>query len=442
MNRRRTGCRPGNRRLILQGITFGLAAVCAEGAGVAAFPAFDLSSAREYLSSVAAQAPLQAGTNAATCLIVARVELELGRADIAEGWARKSVALDPRSADAKWFLARQWIREDRTEEALGCLREVVQLDASRSAAYRLLGMALERAGDARGAEEALLEGLRLNPTDAEAGVVLGRLLLQQGRYAEAVSRLEKTCHSDPDSASGFYVLYQAQTSLGDFAGAERSMQRFHALKQREQAGMSGVEARHSDDNKLRECAADFHNGMAVVLQQSGRTSEAESHLRQAARVAPEQPLAYQRLAALCSRTGRLREAEEFFTTLERLQPGQSSYRVNRGILLLQLKDYAGAVHQFELVLQKEPNQPDALNHLSRYFLSSRQRLPEALALSRRLAEAQPDAAHFDLLGWALYANGKTNEAIEACDQAIRRDPTNSAYQERRRRLEQTLHHTP
>jgi tetratricopeptide (TPR) repeat protein len=422
-------------------MTFCVVVTCARGAGAAAFPAFDLDSAREYLSSMAAEAPVQAGTNAATCLIVARVEQELGRVDVAESWARKGLALDPRSAEAKWFLARLWIREDRTEEAIACLREVVQLDASRSAAYRLLGMALERAGDTRGAEEALVNGLRLNPADAEAGVILGRLLLQQGRTREAVTQLEKACQSDPGSANGFYVLYQAQTSAGDAGGAQKSMQRFQALKKREQDGMSGVEARHSDDTKLRACAAEFHNGMALVFQQAGRMGEAEGQLRQAVRVAPEEQLAYQRLAALCARTGRLREAEEFFATLERLQPAQASYAVNRGILLLQLKDYAGAVQQFELVLQKEPNQPEALNHLARYFLSTRQRLPEALTLSRRLVEARPEAAHYDLLGWALYTNGRTNEAIEACRQAIQRDPGNAAYQERRRKLEQTLHNT-
>ena len=154
--------------------------------------------------------------------------------------------------------------------------------------------------------------------------------------------------------------------------------------------------------------------------------------------APEHPLAYQRLAALCARTGRLKDAQGFLSTLVRLQPQEPRYGVNLATVLLELKDYPAAICEFERVLQIDPSQPEALNNLARFYLTTRKQLPEALILSRRLVTSEPTAAHYDLLGWALYLNGKTNEAFEACNQAVRRDPDNAAYLERRRRLEQAL----
>ena len=419
-------------------LTLCLGLLCGYGTAADSFPDFNPTAAREYFLAVSQLALHQAGTNADTCLILAHVDSDLGRTDEAESWARQAIALDSQRAEAEVFLARLLIRQDRMEEAAACLRKAVLIDSSIGGGNRLLGMALDRLGDSKGAEEALSRELQRNPADAEAGFLLGRVLLDQGRTREAIARLEKACQSDPDSANGYYVLFQAQTSAGETAAAQKSLQHFQELKQREKSGMDAVEAKQSDEQKLRKCAAEFHNGMAVVLQREGQTTQAEVHLRQAILVAPDQPLAYQRLAALCMQAGRLREAEGFYATLERLQPNESGYQVNRGTLLLQLKDYPSARREFETVLRTHPDQPEALNNLARLYLSARQQLPDALLFSRRLVASQPTAAHYDLLGWALYLNGQTNEALTACDQAIRRDPGNSAYQERRRRLQQAL----
>jgi len=387
---------------------------------------------------MAGRALPEGGTNTDTCLILARLESDLGHTEESERWACKATGLDSKRADAEVFLARLLIRQDRMEEAVVCLRQAIRLDNSLTSADRLLGMALEREGNAKEAEDALKEALRHNAGDAEAGFVLGRLLLDQGRTQEAIACLEKACRSDPGSASGFYVLYQAQDKAGDTAAAQESLHTFQKLKDKERIRTAAFEAGQSDERKLRESAAEFHNGMAAVLQRTGQPALAEAHLHQGALVAPEEPLAFQRLAALCVKTGRLREAEGYFATLAKLQPEEPSYGVNRGTLLLQLNDYPGAVSEFKRVLQIQPNQTDALNNLARFYLSHRQQVPDALEMSQRLVDHQPTAANYDLLGWALYLNGRTNQALEACKQALRRDPDNAAYLERRRRLEQAV----
>ena len=431
----KTGWAVVDRRVALLAVNVWVGTICSATTPSNAFPEFQLAKAAQYLLTVSQQALQQAGTNADTCLLVARVHSDLGRTDEAENWALKATQIDSTRADVELFLARLLIRQDRMEEAVDHLRKALRIDSKLSAASRLLGMALERLGDSKGAEQTFTQLLERDPSDAEAGFLFGRLLLDQDRTTEAIACLEKVCRADPGSASGFYLLYQAQTRAGQQKPAQKSLQTFQELKKKEGVRTVASEASQSEETKLRDSAAELHNQMAVLLQRSGRATEAEVQLRQAVLVAPEQPLAYQRLAAICVQTGRLHEASEILAVLVRLEPENSNYRVNRGTVLLQLKDYQTAVAEFQKALETNPNQPEALNNLARYFLGTRQQVSEALVFARRLVALQPTAAHYDLLGWALYLNGQTYDALEACNQAVRRDPDNLAYLERRRRLQ-------
>jgi tetratricopeptide (TPR) repeat protein len=111
-------------------------------------------------------------------------------------------------------------------------------------------------------------------------------------------------------------------------------------------------------------------------------------------------------------------------------------------VLLQLKDLPAAVKEFKRVLEINPKEPAALNNLARVYLGARRELPEALAMCQKLVASDPKSANYDLLGWALYVNGRTNEAIQAVATAVAQEPANARYQERYRRLRQPVGATP
>lgn len=412
------------------------ALACRLGAATNTLPEFRVETARDYLLVAARQGLAEAGTNAESCFIQARLRNNLGQADEAERSARQALGLAPTRADIEVFLAGVLIHQDRMEEAAAGLRRAVATEPKVEGGQRLLGMTLDRLGDPKGAEAAFGAAIQQRPGDAIARLFLGRLLLDQGRAREAIVQLEEACRLDPESRNHRYVLYQAQTRAGDAAGARQSLEKLELLKAKEKSPMEAADNGQTDGPKMRGYAAQFHNEMAILLQQQGQTALAEAHLREAVAIAPEQPLACQRLAALCLHTGRLAEAKELFATLARLQPDEPGCGVNLAAVLLQLKDYAGAVNELERVLKLDPNQPEALNNLARFYLGARRQLPEALALCQRLVSNQPTAANYDLLGWAFYANGRTHEALEASSQAVERDPDNPVFRQRHHRLEQ------
>jgi tetratricopeptide (TPR) repeat protein len=406
------------------------------GAETNTLPEFRVETARDYFLAAARQGLAEAGTNADTFFIQARLQNNLGQPDEAEKLARQALSLAPTRADIEIFLGGLLIHQDRMEEAAAGLRRAVATDAKVENGQRLLAMILERLGDPKGAEAAFTEAIRQKPRDDMARLFFGRLLLDQGRAREAIAHLEAACQLDPESRNNRYVLYQAQTRAGDAAGARQSLDKLRQLKAKEKSPMEAADNGQTDGPKMRAYAAEFHNEMANLLQQQGRTALAEAHLRQAIALAPEQLLARQRLAALCLRTGRLAEAKELFAALARSQPDELAWSVNLATVLLQLRDYPGAVNELERVLQLDPNQAEALNNLARAYLGARRQLPEALTLCQRLVASQPTAANYDLLGWAFYANGRTNEALEASSQAVQLDPGNRVFGERHRRLEQ------
>jgi tetratricopeptide (TPR) repeat protein len=424
----------GSLSVLWMGLMPGLGARL--GAQTNAFPTFEVQSARQYLETVAQGLEAQAGTNVEAWFIRARLQSQLGHKDQAERLARQGLERAPERADVHVFLADLLIRQDRLEEAARCLRQAVQLNPQIQGGYRRLGMVLDRLGDHRGACEAFGTAIRLLPADATARLLLGRWLLDNGQVKEAVVELEKACQLDPQMASAFYALAQAQTQLGGQEAARKTWQAFQELKQKEKAALDAENAAHDNDREMRALAAAFHSEAAALFGRQGQESLAEAHLRQAIGIAPQEPQPYELLASFYLGKSRWLEARGLFEELARLRPKQLTYRVTLGTLHLRLGDYLAAEKQFKGVLEADPKQPEALHNLARHYLATGREAPEALVLCRRLVTLQPKAASYDLLGWAFYANGRTNEALAAAAQAVEMDPTNPAYRERYRRLGQ------
>ena len=412
------------------------------GAETNAFPPFEVQKARDYLDTVSQALAAQAGTNVEAWFIRAQLQSQLGRKDQAERLARQGLERAPERADVHVFLADLLIRQDRLEEAARCLRQAVQLQPQVEGGYRRLGMVLDRLGDHAGAREAFATAVRLLPEDATARLLLGRWLLDNGQAKEAVVHLEKAIRLDPQMAGAYYGMAQAQGQLGDQEAAGKAMNAFRELRQREETAMDVAYGARDNDREMRALAVAFHAEAAAMFGRQGQDSLAEAHLRQAASVAPQEAQPCELLASFYLRKGRWAEARSLFEELARLRPKQLAYRISVGTLHLRLGDYPAAEKEFKGVLELEPKQAEALHNLARLYLARGRELPEALALCQRLVSLEPKAANYDLLGWAFFANGRTNEALTAAAQAVAKDPTNTVYRERYRRVSEAAGKSP
>ena len=432
----RNGPEPGIRMKRFVWTTLVFAASWRALAQTDAFPAFDVRTARDYLARVSSEFLEQVNTNAEATFIVARLESELGRKDRAEQLAKLSLSLDPNRAEVHQFLASLFIRKDQLEDAAVELRNAVRIDPTITPGYSQLGMVLDRLGERNAARRAFEEAVHSSPKQATSRLLLGGLLLDEGELDEAITQLEEACRLDPLSPNPCYALFQARQKHGDKEAAEQVLRHFQELKQREETATDVHNAATDNSNDVRAVTASFHVAAAVLLGRQGKQASAEKHLVQATRVAPAETKAYELLAQMYLTEGRSSDARSAMETLTRLSPKQPAYGVNLATLLLRLKQGPEAIAEFNRVLAINPDEPAALNNLARYFLGTRRNLPDALLLCRRLVSAEPKGANYDLRGWALYSNGRTNEAVAACKEAVRLDPRNETLQAHFNRIRQ------
>jgi tetratricopeptide (TPR) repeat protein len=419
-------------------MVFALVLLCKTQAGDhTSFPQFRVETARDYWRELSELIPLQIGTNAEGLFLQARLQRRLGEVAQAEGLSRKAFQSDTNRAEIAVFLANMLIRDDKLDEAVVLLRKGVAAQPQVEGGYRLLGMALDRLGDPKAAREAFDAAVQYCPKDPTSWLLRGKLLLDQGLLQEAVSDLKESSRLDPESANPFYPLFQAQTKLGNTEAASAALSNFQKLKKVEKAGMGTFAEDGSYDNEadMRKSTAGFHVEVAKALMRENREELAEKHLRQAIDIAPLDPQAYEVLGRYYVIKRRLAEARLLIEEVVKLKPNDVSSHINLGTMLLESKDYGPAVAELRRALELDPKQQQALHNLARHFLSTRTNLAEALILCQRLVACKPEAANYDLLAWACYANGNTNEALKAAGQAIENEPTNPVYRDRLKRLQ-------
>jgi tetratricopeptide (TPR) repeat protein len=400
------------------------------------FPPFTTEFARTYLETVAISFAAQTNDQVEPNFIRARFHSHLGQQTEAERWARAALEHDNSRADIHLFLSDLFVRQSRLDEARDSLRAALTADPNLDGAQRRLGLVLDQLGDRPGAEAAFEAAVRTAPHDPTARLLLGRLLLDQGELPSALPQIEEACRLDPKSANAFYALAQAQLRSGESDRAQATLRTFQDLKRKEQAAADAENAARDDPRSMRVLAATLHTEIAAYLLETGQTTDAERHLRQAIAITPDEPLGYETLATYFLQTGRRQDALAICRTLVRLRPDNAGYRLNLGTLLLELQDYPAAVQELEHALTLDPQLTEPLLNLVRFYLGTKQNPGRALELCRRLIKLAPTAAHYDLLAWASFANGLPAEARAASARSIELDPSNAVYRERLRRLQQ------
>lgn len=126
--------------------------------------------------------------------------LQRGENARAERLLLRSLAIRPNQADARVNLAREWLAQKRTGEAVAMLEASLAVFPDDAAALDLLGSARFAAGDLAAAEADYRRGLELAPDNAHLRENLGTLLAAAGRPREAIDELEQAQKLGADSA--------------------------------------------------------------------------------------------------------------------------------------------------------------------------------------------------------------------------------------------------
>ncbi len=151
----------------------------------------------------------------------------------AEQLARRALAIDPEIADAHAALGAVFgYMFDYARAAEEC-RQAIRLEPENALGWDLLSWALtyQQPPDAPEAEKAARESIRLEPSFMPAYYHLGRALLLQGRFQEAIAAFERAKELIPGSAIPDFGVAQVYLAQRDYHRAVSIL-----LKQPESVG--------------------------------------------------------------------------------------------------------------------------------------------------------------------------------------------------------------
>ena len=263
--------------------------------------------------------------------------------------------------------ARSALDAGQPQRAVDLLWPVSGTSSEDPQHWFLLGTALGMVGDARAAEQALRESLKLNATNLQALMNLGRALLEQEKFDEATETIKQVLAINPGHRQARVSLVNALVHLKRYVEAEACC---NSLVQNSPGDieayvlLGNVYKAKSDFNlalTMFDKALSLDPGSVVALMNKG--------------------------LALRS-MGKNALAMECFEPASRLVPENPNVWYIKGITNISLNSLEQAAEDLEAAFRLNPRDINAGSQLASVYRHLR-RLPESVEVSRRILAVDP-----------------------------------------------------
>ena len=345
-----------------------------------------------------------------------------------------------------------------TERAIQTMQSRVQGNPKDPAAYSALGAAFfQRAretGDVEDfqlAEQALSKSLDLNNADFSADAAystMAEVCMGEHRFSDAITYAQKALALGSGDLSSFAIVGDANADMGEYERAAVAYSRLDisgestaeprnvyvrdsrtsylkfisgdtagAIRLMQSAVAAGTEARLPAEN-----LAWLYYELGEYEFQAGDVAAANNAYLAALNIHPGDYRALAGLGKLRGNQGRYAEAIKLYQAAIAVVP-MPIYVAELGDLYTKAGNPAEARKQYQLVqyigLLGHINQVLHNRDLALFYADHDMKLDEALGLARKEFEVRHDIYTWDALAWALYKNGKYQEASDAIENALR-----------------------
>lgn len=343
-----------------------------------------------------------AGENAPVLTGLAWLELSRARADKAEDFANRALAIAAND-EARVALGAAQLRGGKADHAVATLRAVAENSPLRPAASSWLALALLAQNDMPGALREAQNAVKAGPDSALAQSSLATAALFANRPGEASRAAKIAAMLMPDDVTGQTVLAQSLLARGDADAAARAAARAVALDP-------------------QSPQARYLLGVAEAGQRD--YSHAARELREALRLAPDFLPAASALARVFNAMNRPREATALLEErLARDERGEVEGAL--GEVLYEQGNYALAATHLRAALTKQPSSALRNDALARALLYDNQ-LTDAIIAGRKAVQLAPTiGAYHATLGLAYDFSRLYAQAEREFRTALTFDPQNA-----------------
>jgi tetratricopeptide (TPR) repeat protein len=311
--------------------------------------------------------------------------------------------------------------------------------------YTLLALSLLKAARAtdcpdylKQAEQAVANALRISADDFEARKASVAVLLAESRYADALSEAKVLNRRVPDDNLLYGYMADAQMALGDYAAAEKAVQRMIDQRPVNAPGFErGAQLR--DDFGYGEPSLEWWNSafritssfdaeerawilsqMSRVSLRMGKAADAAKSARQALELVADYPLAADALAAGMLEHGQASEAAEVLRRRLTVAPNvRAEFHLGEALERAgQTSDAAAVFAQFEKDAVAKVSQPDNANRELIEYYTAHDRAAEAVRLGQQEAQRRQDIFTLSAYALALASAGEFGQARVQIERAL------------------------
>jgi len=163
------------------------------------------------------------GDSAAAYLFTARMLLRQEFAPVAEEYAQKAAALDPKLPLVHFLLGELYLYKSRIPESIAEFQKELAINPANAATYYKLADAYSRVQKFEEADRLLQRSIWLDSTSTGPFILRGKVLEKEGEFDLAVTALKRAATMDPNNPMTHQLLGQAYRSMGNKDDAEREL---------------------------------------------------------------------------------------------------------------------------------------------------------------------------------------------------------------------------
>lgn len=203
------------------------------------------------------------------------IALQEGDAQAAIKQIKRSLAIQPKYAEAHYHMGRAQQKIDQPEEAIRSYKEAIAIKADYVLAFVHLGDCYHRLGRLDEAVASYRQAIRVLPEFPLAHNNLGIALMTQGHLDEALASHKTALELQPDYADAQLCIGNVYMTQGLLEKAEQSFRK---------------------TVEIQPAHADAHNNLGIVLQELGQVDAAREQYVRAIEINPDHAVSYRHLA--------------------------------------------------------------------------------------------------------------------------------------------------
>jgi tetratricopeptide (TPR) repeat protein len=330
-----------------------------------------------------------------------------------------------------------------TDEAIKFFEARVKANPNDFHSYRYLGEMHERKARESGelaeyerAEAALRRSLELFPKNPRARASLAAVLCSRHKFAEGLAIARELAEKNPRDVDALSTLGDALQELGRYDEAERSYEKLYKLapipevlarlasldELRGRTDEAQVKMRRACDQAREsggpKAAAWYLGRLGDMAFESGRIDEAASLYQSVPAGVDAYHDATAGLARVRAAQGRIDEAIELYKKAVAIGPDPHML-ASLGDLYERSGRPELAAPLFDRLVKETAASPEHRRNLAMFYADHDRDLPKALELARLDIAERQDVCGHDALAWALYKNGKFEDAARPAADALK-----------------------